>query len=95
MDKFVPYEKLSKSKKRELNSKKRNTWGTLNPGTRKIESKKRYNRKRAGKWKDEYFQDAGSFFIQTVAKNVKKVYNRYRHNELCKFHEKLCLYEKN
>lgn len=39
MKKFVPYEKLSKSKKRELDRKKRVTWGNVNPVTRKVESK--------------------------------------------------------
>lgn len=45
MKKFVPYEKLSKSKKRELDRKKRVTWGNVNPVTRKVESKKHYKRK--------------------------------------------------
>lgn len=45
MKKFVPYEKLSKSKKRELNRKKRATWGNVNPVTKRIESKKHYKRK--------------------------------------------------
>ena len=34
MDKFVPYEKLSKKKKKEQNDKKRVMWN-LNPVTRK------------------------------------------------------------
>lgn len=45
MKKFVPYEKLSKSKKRELDRKKRVTWRNVNPVTRKVESKKHYKRK--------------------------------------------------
>lgn len=45
MKKFVPYEKLSKSKKRELDRQKRVTWGNVNPVTRKVESKKHYKRK--------------------------------------------------
>ena len=45
MKKFVPYEKLSKSKKRKLDRKKRVTWGNVNPVTRKAESKKLYKRK--------------------------------------------------
>lgn len=36
MKKFVPYEKLSKKKKKEINNKKRNTWGDMNPETRII-----------------------------------------------------------
>ena len=31
MKKFVPYEKLSKKKKKEINNKKRSTWGDMNP----------------------------------------------------------------
>ena len=31
MTNFVPYEKLSKKKKREVDTKKRNTWNGLNP----------------------------------------------------------------
>lgn len=36
MKKFVPYEKLSKKKKKEINNKKRNTWGDMNPQPRII-----------------------------------------------------------
>ena len=43
--KFVPADKLSKNKKRELDSSRRNTW-TTDPRPRVVESKKRYNRKR-------------------------------------------------
>ena len=35
MEKFIPYEKLSKKKKRELDAAKRGTWGALKPVTRK------------------------------------------------------------
>jgi len=45
MKKFVPYEKMSKKQKRELDRAKRNTW-TVNPVTRKSENKKAYNRKK-------------------------------------------------
>ena len=46
MQKFVPYEKLSKKKQRELNKKQRGSWGGLNPVSRKVESAKIYNRKK-------------------------------------------------
>lgn len=46
MEKFVPYEKLSKKKQRELDSKRRNTWGSIKPITRKVENAKAYNRKK-------------------------------------------------
>ena len=46
MEKYIPYEKLSKKKKHELNRKKRSSWGCVNPVTRKVERKKVYNRKK-------------------------------------------------
>lgn len=52
MDKYIPYEKLSKKKQRELNAARRGTW-TLNPVTRKPANPKAYNRKTARKWKDD------------------------------------------
>ncbi len=51
MEKFIPYEKLSKKKQRELNAKKRGTWGDLNPVTRRSENPKAYNRRAAQAWK--------------------------------------------
>ena len=51
MEKFVPYEKLSKKEKRRLDRAKRQTWGDLNPVTRKPENSKTYNRKNSQAWK--------------------------------------------
>lgn len=53
MDKYIPYEKLSKKEKRKVNAAKRNTWGDLNPVTRKPPSSKAYNRKRTQDWKNK------------------------------------------
>lgn len=53
MEKFIPYEKLSKKKRRELAIARRGSWGALNPVTRKPENSKAYNRKKARKWSDE------------------------------------------
>ena len=50
MEKFIAYEKLSKKKQRELDSKKRKTWGALNPVTRKPENPRAYNRRKARRW---------------------------------------------
>jgi hypothetical protein len=44
MDKFIPYEKLSKKEKRKADSSKRNTWGAFSPITRKPENSRAYNR---------------------------------------------------
>ena len=41
MEKFIPYEKLSKKKKRELAKARRGTWGELSPVTRKAQSAER------------------------------------------------------
>ncbi len=46
MTKHIPYEKLSKKEKHKLDAKKRNTWGVLNPVTRKPENSRAYNRKK-------------------------------------------------
>ena len=51
MEKFIPYEKLSKKEKQTINRVRRGTWGNLNPVTRKPMSSKAYNRKRAQAWK--------------------------------------------
>ena len=54
MEKFIPYEKLSKKEKRKIDQTKRQTWGELNPVTRKPANSKAYNRKRAQDWKKEF-----------------------------------------
>ena len=53
MEKFIPYEKLSKKEKRKMDLAKRRTWGDLNPVTRKPENSKAYNRKKSQDWKRE------------------------------------------
>lgn len=53
MEKFVPYDKLSKKEKRRLDTAKRGTWGRINPVTRKPQNSKAYNRKRTQDWKKE------------------------------------------
>ena len=58
MEKFIPYEKLSKKEKRKLDLAKRQTWGELNPVTRKPENSKAYNRRKAQDWKREPPPDA-------------------------------------
>ena len=46
MPKFIPYKKLSKRKRRELDNEQRGSWGAVNPATRAIKSKKLYDRKK-------------------------------------------------
>ena len=51
MEKFIPYEKLSKKEKRKIDQARRQTWGELNPVTRKPENIKAYNRRKSQNWK--------------------------------------------
>ena len=44
MNKFTPFEKLSKRDQRALNQKRRKSWGGLNPVTRKPPNPKAYDR---------------------------------------------------
>ena len=44
MEKFIPYEKLSKKQRKAFNAQHRTLW-TVNPVTRKPENPKAYNRK--------------------------------------------------
>ena len=46
MKTFVPYEKLSKKQKREIDKARRATWGEVVPVTKRIDSAKIYNRKK-------------------------------------------------
>lgn len=54
MEKFIPYEKLSKKEKRRVDSSRRQTWGEMNPVTRKPENSAAYNRNKENRrWKAE------------------------------------------
>ena len=63
MEKFIPYEKLSKKEQQKINKAKRGTWGNLNPVSRKPENSKAYNRKRTQDWKKELPNLASFSFI--------------------------------
>lgn len=59
-DKFVSRDKMSKKDKKELDSQKRNTWGSTNPVTRVQPNKKAYDRKRDKKVVDEDIENKDS-----------------------------------
>ena len=64
MQKFIPRQKLSKRKKKELDAQKRTTWESISPVTRTVDSKKLYSRKNARKkpaYTEEYPVHAGFF----------------------------------
>ena len=52
MEKFIPYEKLSKKKKRERNAERRGTW-RISPVTRRPENPKANKRKKAQDWETD------------------------------------------
>ncbi len=62
MDKYIPYEKLSKKEKRKLDTAKRTTWGSLNPVTRSPQNSKAYNRKKMQNWRKDLPHFASSFY---------------------------------
>ena len=53
MEKFIPYEKLSKKEKRRRDALRRGTGGALNPVTRKSPNPKAYDRKKTRKWMED------------------------------------------
>ena len=63
MEKFIPYEKLSKKEKRKIDQARRQTWGELNPVTRKPENSRAYNRNKARDWKCDYHEPISGLFI--------------------------------
>ena len=65
MQKFIPYEKLSKKKKREIDAAKRTTWGALNPVTRRPPKPRAYDRQKARRWKVQDHPDVPSVFSRS------------------------------
>lgn len=57
MGKMIPYKKLQKKKQKEIAIKQRGSWGDINPITKKTPNAKAYNRKKAGRWNENSYQD--------------------------------------
>ena len=70
MEKFIPYKKLSKKEKRNLDLAKRQTWGELNPVTRKLTNSKAYNRNKARNWKRDCHEPIPGIFWQGTSKSI-------------------------
>ena len=68
MEKFIPYDKLSKKEKRRRDAQRRGTWGALNPVIRKSPNPKAYNRKKTRKWMDDPY--SVSFALHTAEDGV-------------------------
>ncbi|PKM62993.1 MAG: hypothetical protein CVU97_02615 [Firmicutes bacterium HGW-Firmicutes-21] len=62
MSKHIPFDKLSKKAKKTLAKKRRATWGTLNPTTRRPPNPKVYNRKKTRSREDDNLSSS-LFFI--------------------------------
>ena len=69
MKTFIPYEKLSKKEKRKADLAKRQTWGELNPVTRKPANSKAYSRNKTRNWqRDAYHEtNSGSYYMPYTA----------------------------
>ena len=71
MEKYIPYEKLSKKKRRELDARQRGSWNGLSPVTRRPENPKAYNRQKARKRSDD-FPDRAFFVLKKTSIFLKK-----------------------
>lgn len=67
MERFIPYEKLSKKEQQKLNKARRGTWGEINPVTRKPKNSKAYSRNRAQAWKKDFPDLHSAFFAKKQA----------------------------
>ena len=84
MEKFIPYEKLSKKEKRKLDLAKRQTWGELNPVTRKPENTRAYSRKRTQDWKKELPNPASFIALLSLYRHSLMVcYNKAAYRRAC------------
>ena len=75
MEKFIPYEKLSKKEKRKIDQARRQTWGELNPVTRKPENSKAYNRNKTRNWKRDYHEPVPGFNLFIGGDNINIRYS--------------------
>jgi hypothetical protein len=64
MEKFTPYEKLSKRRQRELNRHKRRQWGSQSPVTRKPQNPQAYNRQKSRQ--ENYDSNCRGFYVPRV-----------------------------
>lgn len=54
---FVPYDKMSKKDKRQIDREKRGDWGGIDPRTRREDKDKYKRRKQKQREKDDYYYD--------------------------------------
>lgn len=63
MNRFIPYEKLSKKRQREIDREKRGSWRGLNPVTRTPPNPNAYRRKKTRTWTEDDSAMNGSFCL--------------------------------
>lgn len=75
MARFVSKEKLSKRARKAQNDLRRETWGSISPVTRKVESKKAYKRVKPSNWYNDDSLRVSSFSLRCslpkVAGNIR------------------------
>ncbi|MDR1320462.1 MAG: hypothetical protein LBK56_03410 [Gracilibacteraceae bacterium] len=78
MEKFIPYEKLSKKQQRERDREQRLTWGALRPVTRKPPDPQAYRRQRTKtrQWRDtlsgfDFAEGGGAAFFMILWQGYK------------------------
>jgi hypothetical protein len=80
--KFVPYDKLSKKKKREADRARRGNWGGLNPVTRRPEDPKAYKRsERKSEWKKARLPDDGETGLFNCRQIVRRCFDKQGESE--------------
>ena len=73
MEKFIPYEKLSKKEKPMIDQARRLTWGELTPVTRKPENSKAYNRNKTRNWKRDYHEPVAGLLLVCLTLSCMKL----------------------
>jgi hypothetical protein len=72
MNKFVPYEKMSKKRQKLEDKKNRQDWGSVKPVTQVAKNGKAYARSKIRQWED-YSNSGGSFFAFLLKHSLKPV----------------------
>ena len=67
MEKYIPYEKLSKKEQRKIDALRRGSWGSFSPVTRKPANSKAYNRNKSRNWKRECHEPIPGVFYFAFA----------------------------
>ena len=81
MEKFIPYEKLSKKEKRKMDQARRQTCGELNPVTGQPVNSKAYNRNKTRNWIRENTNRFRAFLYSSIV-----IFLSLLDQENCRYH---------